>query len=61
MGATKTVGDDHVRWIFNGEAIDPDHPAWKTDPRRDAGQFYAQKNNVSCLLTRIFRTRYNNG
>ena len=53
MGATKTVGDEVVRWISNGEPIDPEHSAWKTDPRKDQGQFYAQNNNVSCLLANL--------
>ena len=60
MGATKTAGDDAVKWMSNDEPIDPNDDAWLTDPRQNQGQFYATRNNVSCLLTNIFR-KYNSG
>ena len=54
MGATKTKGDDHVRWISNGQPINPQRSAWLTDPTKDEGQFYAQNNNVSCLIMYMY-------
>ena len=53
MGATKASGEDEVRWMSNNSPIDPFHEAWKSDPRKDTGQFYAAGNNVSCLLMSI--------
>ena len=50
MGATKTSGEDKVRWMSNNASIDPLYEAWKSDPRKDIGQFYATRNNVSCVL-----------
>ena len=49
MGATKT-GDDDVRWMSNNASIDPTLKHWEHDPRRDIGQFYAKRENVSCIL-----------
>ena len=61
MGATKTEGDGVVRWISNGEPVDPEHPAWKTDPRKDEGQFYAKSENVSCLLINLYKSKNGGG
>ena len=49
MGATKTDNENQVRWMSNNETIDPNHSAWENDPRTDNGQFYAERDNISCL------------
>ena len=50
LGATKKQGDEHIRWMSNNASIDPFKEYWESDPRKDVGQFYAQSQNVSCLL-----------
>ena len=50
FGATKTEGDNDVRWMSNNASIDPTKAFWESDPRKDIGQFYAKRQNVSCLL-----------
>ena len=49
MGATKTE-DDVVRWMSNNQPVNPNLTMWANSPNEDAGQFYATKGGVSCLL-----------
>ena len=42
-----------MHWIWNNDTINPEHTAWKNDPRMNVGQYYAKGGNVSCLLSEI--------
>ena len=50
MGATKAADDAEVRWVHTGKAIINDDFPWQNNPNTDVGQFYAERNNISCLL-----------